>query len=536
MSPEKLDDYHNPDYQRFHLVKMLQVPPEGEGRYLCASRFVAAAAELDIPINHLVTVLNEYHSAHHGYWRVGTSDGGSSRDCWPEMRDGGFVAVGWPALGDLSGFEKDSTSKQRLIGLLGDRYPGSPQQLGRTATQVLNLVAGIAEGDMVLACNGARVLGVGRVVGAYVYESGQDAPHRSPVEWRSLDEWKMPVPEGLRSTVHRLRKHSETLVEAERRALGGTIGVRTSRPATPTPKAGAVPRLDGVPGRIQSVLERRGQAILYGPPGTGKTYWAERTALDLASYSHHGRPFGELSDAERGTILGEPDRPGAVRLCCFHPSYGYEDFIEGYRPELHDGVVGYALRDGIFKRLCLDADRQPDRSFVLIVDEINRGDFPRIFGELLTVVEKDKRGKPVLLPLGCSAFQVPPNVSIIGTMNTADRSIALLDAALRRRFGFVELMPDVAPLGESVVADIPLGPWLEALNRRICEHVGRDARNLQVGHAYLMEGGRPVRDVARFARIVRDEIVPLLEEYCLLITDLGDGSGCPCQPVRQRLC
>jgi 5-methylcytosine-specific restriction protein B len=123
---------------------------------------------------------------------------------------------------------------------------------------------------------------------------------------------------------------------------------------------------------------------------------------------------------------------------------------------------------------------------------------------------------------------VPPNVFLIGTMNTADRSIALLDTALRRRFGFIELMPDVSLLDQASVSEIPLGPWLEALNRRICEHVGRDARNLQIGHAFLLEGGKPVKDATRFFQVVRDEIIPLLEEYCYEDYDalhaiLGDG-------------
>ena len=118
----------------------------------------------------------------------------------------------------------------------------------------------------------------------------------------------------------------------------------------------------------------------------------------------------------------------------------------------------FALRDGIFKQLCRDAEAQPERQFYLIIDEINRGDIPRIFGELLTVIEKDKRGKPVILPLSRSAFRVPPNVLLIGTMNTADRSIALLDTALRRRFGFVELMPDVALLRRGPGRRHPAGP------------------------------------------------------------------------------
>jgi 5-methylcytosine-specific restriction protein B len=511
MSPEKLDDYHNPDYQRFHLVKMLQVPPDGEGRYLCAGRFVAAAHELGMPINHLTTILNHHYSMPHAYWRIGTSNGEQPRNRWPLMRDGACVAIGWADLGDLSSFEKDTPSKEKLIQLLAERYPSSPSQQGKAATQILNFTKGIEGGETVLACDGGTVLGVGRVTGDYVFEAGSDFPHRRPVEWLSLEEWKMPEPEGLQTTVHKLKKYPVNLVEAERRSL---VAVLPPRASVTVSRGGVSPRLGGVSGRIQSVLERKAQVILYGPPGTGKTYWAERAATELASYSLAGKPFEELSDSEKSVIDGGRDSLGTVRMCCFHPAYGYEDFIEGYRPDLHEGRMNFVLRDGIFKQLCRDAEAQPERQFYLVIDEINRGDIPRIFGELLTIIEKDKRGKSVILPLSRSAFRVPPNVFLIGTMNTADRSIALLDTALRRRFGFVELMPDVTLFGDVWVAGIPLGPWLDALNRRICEHVGRDARNLQVGHSFLLEAGQPVKDASRFFRVIRDEIIPLLEEYC----------------------
>jgi 5-methylcytosine-specific restriction protein B len=215
-------------------------------------------------------------------------------------------------------------------------------------------------------------------------------------------------------------------------------------------------------------------------------------------------------------VIGSEDGNAAlVQMCTFHPAYGYEDFIEGYRPIKVNGQLAFERQDGIFKRMCDEARQRPDQSFYLIVDEINRGDVPRIFGELLTLLEKDKRGQRVLLPLSGESFSVPDNVFVIGTMNTADRSIALLDTALRRRFGFIELMPDSAVLGDTVVGNaIPLGPWLDALNERILEHIGRDARNLQIGHAYLLDNGLPVTDFARFARIVEDDILPLLEEYC----------------------
>jgi 5-methylcytosine-specific restriction protein B len=158
---------------------------------------------------------------------------------------------------------------------------------------------------------------------------------------------------------------------------------------------------------------------------------------------------------------------------------------------------------------------QPERQFYLLIDEINRGDIPRIFGELLTVLENDKRGLSVLLPLSGERFVVPKNIYIIGTMNTADRSIALLDTALRRRFGFIELMPDYGILADTVVGgEILLGPWLSSLNERIRNSLGRDARNRQIGHAYFLQAGKPVTDFSLFSRILADDILPLLEEYC----------------------
>jgi len=201
----------------------------------------------------------------------------------------------------------------------------------------------------------------------------------------------------------------------------------------------------------------------------------------------------------------------------------------------------FALQNGVFKQLCEDAARTPERNFYLIIDEINRGDIPRIFGELLTLIEKNKRGKSAILPLSGTRFAVPPNVFVIGTMNTADRSVALLDAALRRRFGFLELMPDVVVLAEASVRRLPLGAWLRELNRRILENIGRDARNLQIGHAYLLDGGKPVSDPTRFVRVIREDIIPLLEEYCyedyrtlerILGTGLVDVTA---QRIRQEL-
>jgi 5-methylcytosine-specific restriction protein B len=512
--PDKLDDYHSPDWQRFHLLKMLQLPPVGDGRYVGAGRFVAAAKEVGLHMNHFTATLNSLQGRRHAYWRIGTTSGTSGDSFWPMMQERGCIAIGWPKLGDIGWVDGKRESLTRLKTLVTDTYPAEPSSVGLASSQLSQFVAGISEGDVVVAAEGAAVLGIGRVTGEYEFHPECEFPHQRLVDWVNVSEWKLPdSAEGLRSTVRQLGKSNENLLAIEQHLTSS--GVQQSGRQTAAAVAAKRPtRLTGVQGRIQSILERKGQAVLYGPPGTGKSYWAERTANELAALSAFGRPFEALNAIEKSAVTGDSERAGLVRTCCFHPAYGYEDFLEGYRPSTLNGSVNFELRDGVFKRLCRDAAASPAHNFYLVVDEINRGDIPRIFGELLMAIEKDKRGKQVLLPASQQPFSVPTNVFMLGTMNTADRSISLLDTALRRRFGFIELMPDSGVLKGSIVAGIPLKAWLDALNGRIREHVGRDARNLQIGHSYLMHGGSPLKEVAMLKRAIRDDIVPLLEEYC----------------------
>jgi 5-methylcytosine-specific restriction protein B len=506
--PDKLDDYHNLDYQRFHLIKLLQLPPQAEGRYVVAGRFIAIAHALDVSVNTLTSLLNARNGSPHRYWRIGTRGGINNQSYWEQMRDGNYCAIGWAESADLSAITNDEAGKQMLRTVLQKAYPDKlAAEIGKATKQIFDFRWSIAKGDLILASDGAKVLGIGRVTGTagYEYDPSSGFPHRRPVEWLSLEEWQQPDFEGKLTTLHQMRK-DVNLIQAEKRVLNWPPIIIKLPP---------LPYLTGIPGRIQSVLERKGQVILYGPPGTGKTYWAQRTAYELAARGSFNTTLEQLTPEQRSSILGtDQASSGKVRTCCFHPAYGYEDFLEGFRPEATNSHMQFVPRPGIFKQLCQDAMKAPKEKFYLIIDEINRGEIPRIFGELLTVLEKDKRGKSILLPLTGKPFQVPDNVYIIGTMNTADRSIALLDTALRRRFGFIELLPDTEPIKNTALAGIPLGPWLDSLNRRIREHVGHDARNLQIGHAYLLEKGQPIADFATFTQVLQDDILPLLEEYC----------------------
>ena len=183
--PNKLDDYHSPDYQRFHLLKLLQLPPEGDGRYICAGRFVAAAKEVglaDQPFhNHsecgprpTPSVLASWYNDR------------QRSSFWQMMRDRSCVAVGWPKVGDISWVEAKKESREKLKKLLAEVYPNHSSAIGRDCSQLAQFVVGITEGDIVLAADGMSILGIGRVVGGYEYHSEFEFPHQRQVEWLSL--------------------------------------------------------------------------------------------------------------------------------------------------------------------------------------------------------------------------------------------------------------------------------------------------------------------------------------------------------------
>ena len=194
----------------------------------------------------------------------------------------------------------------------------------------------------------------------------------------------------------------------------------------------------------------------------------------------------------------------------FHASYSYEEFIEGYRPIGTGGPgLSLSLRDGLMKRIARTAAADTPSPYVLLIDELNRANLPRVFGELLTVLEADKRGSGVILPASGESMAIPENLFIIGTMNTADRSIRSLDAALRRRFAFVEILPDPSLLEGETVDELALDIFLMELNRRITATAGRER---QIGHSYFLSEGRAITSLDEFAEVVRLEIIPLLQE------------------------
>ncbi|MDQ0340527.1 5-methylcytosine-specific restriction protein B [Caldalkalibacillus uzonensis] len=220
----------------------------------------------------------------------------------------------------------------------------------------------------------------------------------------------------------------------------------------------------------------------------------------------------EIEDEEAVQYLSET-RNTNMDVCTFHPSFTYEDFIEGFKPIANNhGQVLFNLQDGILKTLCKKAEENPDQPYFLIIDEINRGNVPKIFGEIITLLEKDKRGMKVTLPQSKETFTIPENVYIIGTMNTSDRSIKMMDAALKRRFAFIECMPRYE-LIDQTIDQLGLSPKdiLEQINEKLVAMGGRDK---QIGHAYFMKDGQPVATVEDLKEIYELDIIPLVQDYC----------------------
>lgn len=293
---------------------------------------------------------------------------------------------------------------------------------------------------------------------------------------------------------------------------------QTSEPTSPTyknePKPIETPKLtldEAMSGvfmerskveNILDLLRAKKNIVLQGPPGVGKSFIAKRLAYALMATKDSAR----------------------VEMIQFHQSYAYEDFVQGYRPS----DAGFELKNGLFHQFCHKAANDPERPYVFVIDEINRGNLSKIFGELMLLIEADKRGEDWQVPLTYSKdlgerFYVPDNLYLIGLMNTADRSLAMVDYALRRRFAFIDLLPEFKSEGftrhlrangaeDSLIAMVT--SRMTALNERIANDSANLGTGFCIGHSFFCSpSANGVYDNAWYEQIIRYEIEPLVKEY-----------------------
>lgn len=430
------------------------------------------------------------------YWLYSPGD---NAKLWDECYGKGLMALGWSEIGDLRQYHSKDEMKQAMKK---DIDPNYTYKMAAHATwQFANE---LKPGDIIFAKKGMHtIVGKGIVTSDYRFDpERKQYKHVRDVKWTHKGVWPHPGQAAMKTLtnitpyidyVEELNK----LIVNEKIDEDNDIDVPITSIDSIIPPYGPDDFLEEVfmgeqdYETLVSLIRAKKNVILQGAPGVGKTYAAKRLAYSM---------MGE-KDAER------------VMMVQFHQSYSYEDFIMGFRPS----EKGFELKHGAFYTFCKKAEEDSDNEYFFIIDEINRGNLSKIFGELFMLIESDKRGTELRLLYANEKFSVPANVYIIGMMNTADRSLALLDYALRRRFAFFEMQPGFETDGfrayrmalQSEKFD-RLIQCVENLNNMIAadETLGEGFR---IGHSYFCN--LKEADEQTLSNIVEFELIPLLKEY-----------------------
>jgi 5-methylcytosine-specific restriction protein B len=430
----------------------------------------------------------------------GTTKGGDS--LVPTWLDGSFVSIGWADAGELAPGLSHHEIRDRIV----ETHPDyTMTTAGLTAGMIDRFVNRMSIGDLVLAPKGQEIY-VGVVTsGPDWVDPGSGQPgqlaRRREVEWANATDpiQRNQVSDGLYSRLRTLLTLTDVSAFVDELAsiagLAGEVVVEAvARPlATLQPADESLEQATLFPRswlqEILDLLERKRQIVFYGPPGTSKTFIAQRLGDHIVAAG------------------------GNYRLVQFHPSYTYEDFFEGFRPrqsETGDGIA-FELVSGPMRLLTEAAVDDPGHPYLLIIDEINRANIAKVFGELYFLLEY-RDAAVSLLYSPDQEFTLPKNLYIIGTMNTADRSIALIDTAMRRRFYFVRFSPEVEPIASLLrrwLEDRGLGlrpaTLLDALNRNL------DDPDFSIGPSYFMD--ERILDEGELERVWTHALMPLLEEH-----------------------
>lgn len=496
--PSLFATWHSYDWQ-YHILYAYGIKPSG--KYYARSgqlSMIANRAKLSGPT--FAHASFDKFGNIKKFCRLGTTEGTSGESLFPTWRTEKIAAIGWNGLGSLSDYQMDGDLVKKAVAeKLGELYY---QKDARTASRKAGELVTFfkTNSDTVfVAMNGEQLLSLGDEIGAYYFDESQVFAHCKSVAWHDCFQSDEKLPqksEAILTSCHDLSAEENLLFLYHKYYYEisdeGAIEMNEEeKEIAMTPRVNPLHPLN---------------QIIYGAPGTGKTY----SSIEYAMAIIENRPVDLTAQTreQRQALMAkysEAVTAGHVVFTTFHQSYGYEEFVQGIRPDAKAGNISFKKVNGVFKTIADTAKLDPGNNYVIIIDEINRGNISKIFGELITLIEEDKRcGElnqlTVTLPMG-EKFSVPNNLYIIGTMNSADKSISLIDTALRRRFGFVEMAPN-----ESLIDDFVLRGVLVALNTYIRKELR--STDLLIGHAYFI--GKSADDLDS---IMNNSIIPLLYEY-----------------------
>lgn len=433
---------------------------------------------------------------------------GENAQLWDDFYKEGIMAIGWSNLGDLRRYP----DKQAIANKMRELYQTESSKVNDRLA-CWEFVKMIKPGDIVITKKGLKsYLGWGVVTSDYRFKPERSAyGHVRDVDWKGKGNWEVNY-QLVVKTLTNISKYPEYVRELIALLnIDAGRALKLEQPALLYTKSDALKDLflpEPAFDRMFQALKYKKNIVLQGAPGVGKTFVAKR----LAKY-----------------LIGRDD-PSKIRTVQFHQSFSYEEFIMGIRPDL-DGK--FSRKKGLFYEFCERAQEDPNHPYVLLIDEINRGNLSKIFGELMLLIESDKRGAAYEMPLLYSdleeTFYLPENLYLIGTMNTADRSLALVDYALRRRFAFIDLAPEFGERFEAHLLEkgIPQNLVSSIIqNIRRVNTVIEDDPNLGkgflIGHSYFCQ----LENLADWATpedwynsIIEWEIAPQLREYWFDNTD-----------------
>lgn len=424
------------------------------------------------------------------YWIYSPGDNASM---WDEFYKSGIMGIGWDDVTDLKGF----SSKEEIKDFMKKVYDPS-YSYKNNAHCLWQFANEIKVGDVIFVKKGMhKIIGKGIVTSDYIYDTSRSTyKHIRKVDWQNKGEWEHPG-QAVMKTLTNISAYPDYVQKLLALFAEDTSEEVSEQKEIKYPLYSKDDFLNEVYmdedtyNTLTELLEAKYNVILQGAPGVGKTFAAKRLAY---------------------SIMGQKDT-SRVAMVQFHQSYSYEDFIQGYRPSKD----GFELENGTFYKFCKEAEEDNERPYFFIIDEINRGNLSKILGELMMLIEKDKRGEKIKLLYSNEWFTVPQNVRIIGMMNTADRSLALMDYALRRRFAFFDFAPAFSSEGFKNYLAEKNSPKLESLitaveslNNTISsdESLGDGFR---IGHSYFCTDGEITDEWLK--SVVEYEVIPLIKEY-----------------------